>query len=70
MNFKQSIAAAKDTDLQGVMNVAENVRTYLDKIIESQMFGISHLYQLIQFTKTSIFDGAIIIQPHPNGPDV
>lgn len=35
VNFKQSIAAAEHTDLQGVMNVAENVRTYLDKVIES-----------------------------------
>ncbi len=53
VNFKQSIAATEHTDMQGVMNVAENVRTYLDKIIESQMCGISHLYQLIQFEKTS-----------------
>lgn len=53
VNFKQSIAATEHTDMQGVMNVAENVRTYLDKIIESQMCGISHLHQLIQFTKAS-----------------
>jgi len=65
VNFKQSIAAAEHTDLLGVMHVAENVRTYLDKIIESQMCGISYLYQLIQFTKASIFDGARIIQPPP-----
>ncbi|WP_231586990.1 MerR family DNA-binding transcriptional regulator [Paenibacillus sp. E194] len=53
VKFKQSIAAAEHTDLQGVMNVAENVRTYLDKIIESQMCGVSYLFKLIQFTKTS-----------------
>lgn len=69
VNFKQSIAAAEHTDLQGLVNVAENVRTYLDKIIESQMCGISYLHQLIQFTKASIFDGARIIQPRPIGPD-
>lgn len=51
VNFKQSIAAVEHTNLQGVMNVAENVRTYLDKIIESQMCGISYIHQLIQFTK-------------------
>lgn len=53
VNFKLSIAATEHTDMQGVMNVAENVRSYLDKIIESQMCGISHLHQLIQFTKAS-----------------
>ncbi|WP_235918095.1 MerR family DNA-binding transcriptional regulator [Paenibacillus lutrae] len=67
VNFKQSIAAVEHTDLQGVMNVAENVRSYLDKLIEAQMCGISYLHQLIQFTKAEIFDGAGIIQPHPNG---
>jgi len=51
VNFKQSIATAEHTDLQGIMNVAQHVRTYLDKIIESQMCGISYLHQLIQFTK-------------------
>jgi DNA-binding transcriptional MerR regulator len=69
VNFKQSIAAAEHTDLQAVMNVAENVRTYLDKTIESQICGISYLYQLMQFTKAPNFDGARIIQPRPNQPD-
>lgn len=67
VNFKQSIATTKHTDLQEVMNVAENVRSYLDKIIESQMCGVSFLYQLIQLTKASTFDGARIIQPRLNG---
>lgn len=48
VNFKQSIAAVEHTDLQGVMNVALNVRTYLDKIIKSQMCGISCLHQLFE----------------------
>ena len=69
VNFKQSIAAAEHTDLQGVMNVAENVRTYLDKIIESQMSEISFLHQLIQFTKASTFNGARIIQPRLSRSD-
>ncbi|GMK40867.1 hypothetical protein PCCS19_39230 [Paenibacillus sp. CCS19] len=51
VNFKQSIAALEHTDLQEVMRVAEDVRTYLDKIIESQMCGISYLHQLIRFIK-------------------
>ncbi|MFF2480441.1 MerR family DNA-binding transcriptional regulator [Paenibacillus sp. NPDC058071] len=51
VNFRQSIAATEHTDLQGVMEVAENIRIYLDKILESQMRGISCLYELIQFTK-------------------
>ncbi len=69
VNFKQSLAAAKHTDLQGIMNVAGNVRSYLNKIIESQVCGISFLHQLIQLKKTSNFDGARIIQPRLNGPD-
>lgn len=51
VNFKQSIAAAEHTDLQGVVNVAENIRAYLDKILGSQMCGIAYLYKLIQYTK-------------------
>ncbi|QMV42320.1 MerR family DNA-binding transcriptional regulator [Cohnella cholangitidis] len=51
VNFKQSIAASEHADLQGIVNVAENIRIYLDKIIESQMRGISYLYELIQSTK-------------------
>ncbi|MFX3636507.1 MAG: MerR family DNA-binding transcriptional regulator [Candidatus Pristimantibacillus sp.] len=54
VNFKQSIAAAERTDLQGVMNLAENVRSYLDKMIESQMCGISYLHQLVQFKKAPL----------------
>ena len=50
VNFKRSIASVEHKELQEVMNIAENVRTYLDKIIESQMCGISCLHQLIQFT--------------------
>nr|WP_245596182.1 MerR family DNA-binding transcriptional regulator [Paenibacillus taiwanensis] len=67
--FKQSISAAKPTDLQAIMKVAENIRSYLDKIIESQMCGISFLHQLIQLTKASRLGGASIIQPYLNGPD-
>lgn len=51
VNFKQSISATDHTDLQGGMYVAENVRTYLDKIIESQMCGVSYLHQLISLQK-------------------
>ncbi|WP_042168140.1 MerR family DNA-binding transcriptional regulator [Paenibacillus gorillae] len=51
VNFRQSIAATKHTDLEGIVNVAENIRGYLDRILESQMLGISNLYELIQFTK-------------------
>jgi len=69
VNFKQSIAAAEHTDLQAVMNVAANVRAFLDKTIESQICGIYHLYQLMHLAKASNFDGARIIQPRPKGPD-
>ncbi|WP_188889337.1 MerR family DNA-binding transcriptional regulator [Paenibacillus radicis (ex Gao et al. 2016)] len=51
VNFRQSIAAVEHTDLQALVNVAENIRGYLDKILESQMRGILNLYELIQFTK-------------------
>ena len=59
VNFKQSLALVKHTDLQGLINVAANVRTYLDKMIESQMCGVSYFYQLMQFTRTRSTTGNI-----------
>ncbi|MFS0868792.1 MerR family DNA-binding transcriptional regulator [Paenibacillus xylanilyticus] len=64
--FRQSIAATEHTDSLGIMNIAENVRTYLDKIIESQICGISYLHQLFQYTKAPT---STIIQPPPNELD-
>lgn len=69
VHFRQAIVAAEHTDLQGILNVAENIRTYLDKVIESQICGISYLHHLIQFKKDSIFDGVRIIQPNQNEHD-
>jgi len=51
VHLKQSIATLAHTDLQGILHVAENVRAYLNTIIESQMGGISDLHQLIQFIR-------------------
>ncbi len=51
---KHRIAAAEQSDLQCVMKLAENIRTYLDKRIESQICGISKLYNLIQLIKTPV----------------
>ncbi|MFF2092954.1 MerR family DNA-binding transcriptional regulator [Paenibacillus sp. NPDC058174] len=51
VNIRQSIGAVEHTDLEGLVNVAENIRAYLDKILEAQMCGIANLYELIQFTK-------------------
>lgn len=54
VKYKQSIAAAEHVDLQSIMKLAENIRTYLDKRIDSQMCGISRLYKLIQLIKSPI----------------
>lgn len=54
VKFKQSIAAVEHLDLQSIMKLAENIRSYLDKGIESQMYGISRLYNLIQLIKAPI----------------
>ncbi|MBU7316214.1 MerR family DNA-binding transcriptional regulator [Paenibacillus sp. SM 69] len=54
VKFKQSIATAEHTDLQMLMKIAEKIRTYQDKRIESQMCGISCLYKLIQLAKAPI----------------
>lgn len=48
VKFKHLIAAAEPGDLQCVMKLAENIRTYLDKRIESQICGISQFYNLSQ----------------------
>ncbi|EFM10812.1 transcriptional regulator, MerR family [Paenibacillus curdlanolyticus YK9] len=53
VGFKQAIAAVDHTDLQGVLRVAQNVRGYLDKIIEAQMGGVGCFYQLIRFTEAT-----------------
>lgn len=54
VKFKQSIATAEHTDLQMLMKIAEKIRTYQDKRIESQMCGISCLHKLIQLTKAPV----------------
>lgn len=53
VKLKQSIAETEHShlNLQELLNVAENSRAYLDKMLEFQLCGISHLYQLIQLTK-------------------
>lgn len=51
VKLKQLIAGAEHTDLQSVMKLAEEIRSYLNKCIESQMCGISCLCQLIQLVK-------------------
>lgn len=51
VKLKQSIAATEDTDLQGIMNLAEHVRSYLQECIETQMCGISSLWKLTQLLR-------------------
>ncbi|MEF3302790.1 MerR family transcriptional regulator [Paenibacillus sp. GYB003] len=54
VKLKQSIAAAEHTDLQSIMRLAEQIRSYQNKGIESQMCGISSLWKLIQLLKAPI----------------
>lgn len=51
--YKTSIAAVERGDLQSIMKLAENIRIYLDGRIESQIGGISRLYNLVQLLKKS-----------------
>lgn len=51
VKLKQSIAATEDTDLQGIMNLTEHVRSYLQECIETQMCGISSLWKLTQLLR-------------------
>ena len=44
VKLKQSFAATEDTDLQGIMNLAEHVQTYLQECTETQMWAISSLH--------------------------
>lgn len=48
VKYKQWIAATEHRDLQNIMKLATEIRSYLNKRIELQMCGISRLYQLIQ----------------------
>lgn len=48
VKYKQWIAATEHRDLQNIMKLATEIRSYLNNRIESQMCGISRLYQLIQ----------------------
>ncbi|MFK7691279.1 MerR family DNA-binding transcriptional regulator [Paenibacillus sp. HJGM_3] len=54
VKLKQSIAAAEHTDLQSIMKLAEQIQSYQNKSIESQMCGISYLWKLIQLSKAPI----------------
>ncbi|WP_054956810.1 MerR family DNA-binding transcriptional regulator [Paenibacillus dakarensis] len=54
VKYKRLIAAAEHGDLKCVMKLAENIRTHLDKRIESQVFGVSRLHHLMQLIKTPI----------------
>ncbi|TVX94679.1 MerR family transcriptional regulator [Paenibacillus agilis] len=49
--FKQTIVSIDHTDFTRILKLAENIRSYFDTIIESQMRGISYLYPLLQLTK-------------------
>jgi len=53
VKLKRLIASADHMDLQRVMKLAEEIRSYLDKCIENQMCGVSGLYKLIQLIKDS-----------------
>lgn len=54
VKYKHSIAAVEHGDLQSVMQLAENIRRYLDKRIEYQIGGTTRLYNLIQLIKAPI----------------
>lgn len=54
VRYKQLIAATEHVDLHSIMRLAEDIRTHLDKRIESQMCGVARLYKLMQVIKSPI----------------
>lgn len=56
VKLKQSIAAAEQTDIPQIQELAANILAFLDKVNASQIRGIAYLYRLIRMTKAEHFD--------------
>ncbi|WP_028595023.1 MerR family transcriptional regulator [Paenibacillus assamensis] len=52
VQLKQSIASAEHTDSSHLLQLAKNIRSYFNQLIEMQIRGIANLYSLMRLTQT------------------